>query len=405
MVDVRTWGRSIGFISLILAFTGPALAAPDRFTKNPLDRAVSPATPALTDRAQAALRANLDNLDREAATQLQAGRPDEAFAQWNLTLQQRRLLGPTEETKALAQVGTIAWDRSNTIQVRWITERLQQIQAVPSNRLNPTLLTELATAYQVIRAPELALSTYRDLLKDARQSNDRLATFKTLNAIGQTHLQWFGYPRAAKIYEDLLTEAQTNNDRDNQLAYLYQLAYIHERSAQPQKAATALQPLVVLYAESLSTSNQTNQKPASQTAGQTSQPNILAHLQIRLADNYAASQQIAPAEAAYQQAFKTAQAQFQIGYAGDALRHLGKFYRSQQRLDAAIQVYDFLATFEQDDTLNLYNAMNAYDELGQTYLLKQDKIKANAAFQLGLRLAQSLNWRIDYFTQQIAKVN
>jgi tetratricopeptide (TPR) repeat protein len=400
MVDVRMWGRSISFISLILAFTGPALAAPDRFTKNPLDLVTSPATTALSDRAQTELRVNLDNLDREAATQLQAGRPDDAFAQWNRNLVQRRRLGPTEETKALAQVGAIAWDRGNTIQVRWISERLQQIQAVPNNRLNPALLTELATAYQVIRAPELALSTYRDLLKEARQSNDRLATFKTLNAIGQTHLQWFGYLRAAKIYQDLLTEAEANNDRDNQLAYLYQLAYIHERSAQPEKAATALQPLVVLYAETL---NRPIVQTTPKTAGQTSQPNILAHLQLRLADNYAASKQIAPAEAAYQQAFKTAQAQFQIGYAGDALRHLGQFYRSQQRLDAAIQVYDFLATFEQDDTLNLYNAMNAYDELGQTYLLKQDKIKANAAFQLGLRLAQSLNWRVDYFTKQIAR--
>jgi tetratricopeptide (TPR) repeat protein len=401
MVDVRMWGRSISFISLILAFTGPALAAPDRFTKNPLDLVTSPATTALSDRARTELQVNLDNLDREAATQLQAGRPDDAFAQWNRNLVQRRLLGPTAETKALAQVGAIAWDRGNTIQVRWISERLQQIQLAPITRLNSTLMTELATAYQVIRAPELALSTYRDLLKESRKNNDRLATFKTLNAIGQTHLQWFGYPRAAKIYQDLLTEAQTNNDRDNQLAYLYQLAYIHERSAQPQKAATALQPLVVLYAETLN--RPTTVQTAPKTAGQTSQPNILAYLQLRLADNYAASKQIAPAEAAYQQAFKTAQAQFQIGYAGDALRHLGQFYRSQQRLDAAIQVYDFLATFEQDDTLNLYNAMNAYDELGQTYLLKQDKIKANAAFQLGLRLAQSLNWRVDYFTKQIAR--
>ncbi|NJN49232.1 MAG: tetratricopeptide repeat protein [Alkalinema sp. RL_2_19] len=129
----------------------------------------------------------------------------------------------------------------------------------------------------------------------------------------------------------------------------------------------------------------------------TPEPLLLADFQTRLAAQYERNQQVNLAEKTYQTAYRTAAAQVQTGFAGDALRQLGLFYQTQQRWDAAIQVYDFLTTFEQESTLNLYNAMDAYDRLGQVLLAKQAQPQAIEAFQQGLQLAQMLNYRTPIF--------
>ncbi len=355
----------------------------DRFPPNPLTTEIDDPLPQVS---RAALLLQMAELNQQALMRLQAENADAAFDLWNQELRLSRRLGPVEETKALARVGQIAWGRNNNQQVGYIGQRLQQIQtAALQGTPSATLLTELAIAYQVIRDPERALQVYDRQLEIARQRRDATAEFQMLNQIAQTHLDWFGYVKAAKVYEDLLSQAREQNNPQNQLAYAYQLAYIYEQAKQPQAAIAALETLVELYA-------------------QTPEPLLLANFQVRLADQYRLTQQMQLAEVTYQAAYRTGEAQQQWGFAGDALRRLATFYRQQQRLDAAIQVYEFLTAFEQEIGLNPYNAMDAYDHLGQIFVEQASRENAIAAFQQGLQLAQGLEYRVEYFRDQIAKV-
>lgn len=368
--------RTIGQWLLVLASVGcmmpPSFAEPaDRFPPNPLlEGKVVPSAIAPAKLTQA-----LANLNQQAIAQLQAGNADAAFELWNQQLRLSRNLGPAGEVKALAQVGEVAWTRNNTRQVRYIQQRLQQIQA---DRQPP--LMELAAAYEVIRAPQLALAVYQQGL--TAQANDPAAVFQWRNRTAQTQLDWFNYRQAAQVYQDLLTQAQATNNPTNQLAYAYQLAYVQEQARNPQGAIVALERLIERYSG-------------------VSDPRFLASFQIRLADQYRRNQQPEAAERTYQAAYRTAEAQQQMGFAGDALRQLAAFYREQQRLDAAIQVYDFLTSFEQEMGRNPFNAMDAYDRLGQIYRTQGNQPQAIAAFSQGLRLAQQLNHRVTYFETQL----
>jgi tetratricopeptide (TPR) repeat protein len=354
-------------------------APPDRFEPNPLTLPVG-----LPRAPSPELRRQIEGLNAQAIAALKAGDPKAAFALWNQQLRLSRVFGPIAEVKALASVGQVAWDRGDTQQVRYISQRLQQIQTKGDG--SEPLLTELAAAYQVIRAPELALPIYNQALQQAQQSpQNPLRLFQLYNRIAQTHLDWFSYAKAAKVYGDLLTVAKAQNDRPNQMAYAYQLAYVHEQSQRPAEAIAAWETLIPLYAT-------------------TADPVLLARLQTQLANQYRLNQQLDLAEKTYQAAYRSAEAQKQPGFGGDALRQLGALYRAQKRPDAAIQVYDFLTTFETESGLNRYNAMDAYDRLGQVRLEKQDKPGAIAAFQQGLQIAQGLNYRVEYFTERLAQV-
>jgi tetratricopeptide (TPR) repeat protein len=352
-------------------------APPDRFEPNPLTLPV-----ALPTAPSPELQRQIVGLNQQAIAALKAGNPKAAFALWNQQLRLSRVFGPIAEVKALASVGQVAWDRSDTQQVRYISQRLQQIQTQGDG--SEALLTELAAAYQVIRAPELALPIYDAALKQAQQPPNPLRLFQLYNRIAQTHLDWFSYAKAAKVYGELLTVAKAQDDRPNQMAYAYQLAYVHEQAKQPVGAIAAWETLMPLYAA-------------------TPEPVLLARLQTQLANQYRLNQQLELAEKTYQAAYRTAEAQQQPGFGGDALRQLGSLYRQQKRMDAAIQVYDFLTTFETESGLNRYNTMDAYDRLGQVRLETQDKPGAIAAFQQGLQLAQGLNYRVDYFTERLAQ--
>jgi len=110
------------------------------------------------------------------------------------------------------------------------------------------------------------------------------------------------------------------------------------------------------------------------------------------------------AEQNYQEAFKLAQPVFQLAYASDALRKLGALYRSHDRLDAALQVYEYLAGVQQQ-TYDTYGLMEAYDQMGQIYLARKAYPQALTAFNQGLVAAKQLNYRTDYFTSQIQQVS
>ncbi|MBE9011138.1 hypothetical protein IQ250_13060 [Pseudanabaenaceae cyanobacterium LEGE 13415] len=371
---------------------------PDRFS-NPLElKTPDPLLPGglnrpLSEAEKQTLRTALEQLNNEASAKLRSGDTLGAFNIWNRELRLRRALGLLEEVQALGRVGNIAWVQNQSIQVRFITNRLSAIQTQLQQPLkNQTTLPErsqvfpaLGIAFQQVRSPGLALNVYQQMLTEARSRKDPIAEVNLLNTIGQLHLSWFDYPNAIATYTELLNLAKSRNDAANIELNLVQLAYVHEQARQPAQAVTYQQQLIELY--------QRNPQQAS----------LIAPLKIRQADNFAAANQLEAAEKAYQEAFQLAQPLVQLAYASDALRKLGALYRSNNRLDAALQVYEYLASVQQQ-AYNSFGVMDAFDQIGQIQLQRKALPEAANAFRQGLELAKQVNYRVDYFTEQIQKI-
>ncbi len=376
----------------------PLVAQPDKFPPSPLElTAPDPLLPGglqrpLSEPERQQLSAALDDLDKQATARYRSGDIPNAFEIWNRELRLRRALGLLNEVTALGRVGDNAWKQNQTPQVVAITRRLQaiqkQVQAPVRVQINlaerPQILQALGAAYQLVRSPSLALSVYEQMLAEARQRQDATAEVSLLNTIGQLHLSWFDYLKATATYQELLTLSQGKPDRSGEAFYLNQLAYVHEQAKQPAQATQYQQQLADLYLKN-------------------PQPELLPALKIRIADNYAASGQVNLAEQNYQEAFKLAQPVFQLAYAGDALRKLGVLYRANDRLDAALQVYEYLTEVQQQ-AYDTYGLMDAYDQIGQIHLARNAYPQALTAFNQGLAVAKQLNYRTDYFTSQIQQV-
>ncbi|PSB21621.1 hypothetical protein C7B65_03290 [Phormidesmis priestleyi ULC007] len=412
----QPWVGTIAFICLIGTLPGQAATSPvpqpspvgkpapqkppsqpDKFPPSPLElTAPDPLLPGglqrpLSESERQKLGTALDDLNAQAIAKYRSGDIINAFEIWNRELRLRRALGLLNEVEALGRVGDIAWKQNQPNQVIVITRRLQAIQKqvqAPSAKTNlserPQILQALGTAYQLVRSPGLAVSVYEQMLAEARQRKDATEEVSLLNTIGQLHLSWFDYPKATATYQELLTLSQGQRDRAGEAFYLNQLAYVHEQAKQPAQAIPYQQQLADLYQKN-------------------SQPELLPALKIRIADNYATSGQINLAEQNYQEAFKLAQPVFQLAYAGDALRKLGVLYRSNDRLDAALQVYEYLAGVEQQ-AYDTYGLMDTYDQIGQIHLARKAYPQALTAFNQGLAVAKQLNYRTDYFTSQIQQV-
>jgi tetratricopeptide (TPR) repeat protein len=356
----------------------------------------------LTAQERRELQAAADRLAQIGASKLQQGDAIAAFEAWNRELRYRRLAGPlTAEVLALGRVGDVAWQQTNTPQLRWITLRLDQILAqtreslrrdLPTANSDPAIQTgvtgkpmqlweALGFAYQQVRLPKIAASIYQEVLADARQQNNANRIEAALITLGLLHLSWFDYPNAAIAYQELLERVQQRGDRYNEPIYLSQLAYIHEKNQQPAKAISYQEQLIRFY----------------QTAG-TLKP--IPELMTRMADNYGRLQQLDQAERYYQEAYRQAVPLLQFGDASIALNKLGEMYRRNQRLDSAARIYTFLISVEQQ-AYNTYGMMTAYDQLGQIYRQQQLYPAAIAAFQNGLVVAKRLKFREDYFAQQI----
>jgi tetratricopeptide (TPR) repeat protein len=305
-------------------------------------------------------------------------------------------------------VGEIAWKENLTPDVRWITKRLDVIlsehplstapaptnddaiavSSVPlsagdrANRI--ALLEALGLAYQQVRLPQTAVSIYKQILTDAKQRRDNQKVEATLITLGQLQVNWFDYSNAALTYQELANRAKAQGDRPNEIIYLTQLAYIYEQAKQPEQAIATQQKLVALYEK-------------------VPDPKPIPALKIRIADNYQRLARPDQAEQNYQAAYQLAQPILQLAYASEALQKLGALYRANDRLDAALKVFDYLVSLEQQ-SYNLYGMMNAYDQIGQIQLARKQNKQALVAFQQGLDLAKQLNYRQDYFIAQIQKI-
>ena len=388
----------------------------DEFPPNPLEiNTPDPLLPQtasqrlLLEAERKQLAVALDGLNSQAAEKLKQRDRVGAFALWYRELRLRRSLGVLEEVAALGRVGEIAWKESLTPDVRWITKRLDVIlaqsqlptattptstsEAIPakgsalssSDRANRIAVLEaLGLAYQQVRLPQPAVSIYQQILTDAKQRRDEKKVDETLITLGKLHLNWFDYFNAALSYQELANRAQSRGDRPNEIIYLTQLAYVHEQAKQPEKAIAAQQKLVALY-EKLP------------------DPRPIPALKIKIADNYKLLARSDQAEQNYQSAYQLAQPTLQLAYASEALQKLGALYRANDRLEAALKVFDYLVSLEQQ-SYNYYGMMNAYDQIGQIQLDRKQNQQALVAFQQGLRLAKQLKYRQDYFTAQLQKI-
>lgn len=368
---------------------------PDKYPPSPLEVITSdPLLPPMADKHQLSLEelqrleVELDKLNQTAGDQLAAGNKETAFETWNRELRLRRFLGQLSEIQALSRVGAIAANENNRLEVLYITQRLQAIQKQALSQTKPDLelWRSLGEAYQKVRSPKLALEVYDQILAAVRQQQDATAEVATLNTIGEVHLSWFDYTKAAATYQELLGLASTKGDSLNEVVYLKQLAYIYEQDKQHEEAVNILTKLGEIYQ---------NQNDLTQ----------LPELKLAIASNYESLARENPsllpeAFKKYQEAYTSAWQLEQYVNASEALQKLIAFYRSQGQIDEALQTSQILLQAEAKTT-NFYGMMQTYDQIGQIYLERKQYSQARAAFQQGLELAQQLKHEEDYFTQQI----
>ncbi|WP_414577088.1 tetratricopeptide repeat protein [Anabaena sp. CCY 9402-a] len=376
----------------------------DKFPPSPLEITTpDPLLPNLRDKQPLSLleklklQAALDELNQEAVVKLQAGDKEAAFEIWNRELRLRRYLGAVAEVQALSRVGEIAWNRSDRQQLYYITQRLQAIQKQAQPKKAKTqasvdleLLRALGAAYQKVRSPQPAIELYNQILAEVRQQKDTIAEIDTLQTLGNLNLSWFNYPQAATNYEELLSFATSRGERQDELTYLQQLAYIYQQAKQPQKSIDVLSKLKEIY---------------SQNDNQIQVPN----LQLAIAANYETLAKENPAllpEAFknYQTAYVTAWGLQQYARAAEALQKLIPLYRSQGQINEALETSKILLETEAR-AANYYGMMQAYDQMGQLYLENKDYPQALTAFKDGLELAKQLQHQEAYFTQQVEKAS
>ncbi|MBD2346662.1 tetratricopeptide repeat protein [Anabaena subtropica] len=374
----------------------------DRFPPSPLEITTpDPLLPPLRDQQQLTsaeqqkLEAALDELNQQAAAQLQGGDSVAAFDIWNRELRLRRYLGAVAEVTALSRVGDIAWNQNNRQQLQYITQRLQAIQkqAQPQNKnvqnsVDLPLLQALGVAYQKVRSPKSAIAVYNEVLATVRQQQNLVAEVDTLKTIGELNLIWFDYPQAATAYEELLKLASSRGESQNELTYLQQLAYIYQQSKQAQQSIDVLSKLKAIYSQN----NNLTQLPTLQLA-------IATNYETLARENPALLQE---AFQNYQEAYTTAWQLQQYAGAAEAIQKLIPLYRSQGQLDEALQTSEILIQI-QARAANFYGMMQAYDQIGQLYLERKEYPQAVTAFQKGLELAQQLKHQEAYFTEQVEK--
>jgi tetratricopeptide (TPR) repeat protein len=376
---------------------------PDKFPPNPLEITTpDPLLPRLpkdkqplTLQEQQKLQPALDALNQEAAAKLQAGDPVAAFEIWNRELRLRRFLGSLAEVQALSRVGAIAWKQNDGQEVQYITQRLQAIQKQAQSKkttaqVDLELWRSLGQAYQNLRSPKLAVEAYDQVLLVMREQKNTTAVVENLKTIGELHLSWFDYPKAAPVYEELLALATSQNERVNEVTYLQRLAYIYEQTRQPQQSLNVLNKLVEIYV------NENNLIE-------------IPELKLAIASNYESLAKENPnllleAFNNYQEAYTTAWQLKEYVRAGEALQKLIALYRSQGQTDEALQVSQILVETE-SQAANFYGMMQAYDQMGQLYLERKEFPQALTAFKKGLELAQQLKHEEAYFTGQIEKVS
>jgi tetratricopeptide (TPR) repeat protein len=390
----------------------------DEFSPNPLNSnepdELLPNPPLkgqfLSQTQQEQLAPALEQLNTEATALLENGNPTAALNLWIRELRLRRYFGILPEIAALRRVGNIALNNNQQLYAKFIAERLQQIlqQVQSQSEFNQEILQNLGLAFQELAAKDSALESYQTLLNGARQQKEIFTEELALSQIAEVYLNWLDYPKAAQSYEELLTlqqqisalqqqgklpervtppsETEENtNPLPSEIQTLEQLAFVYEQMGEYLQAIAAQERLVGYYSE------------------QQNLPQI-PQLKLSIGENYEQLEQYQQAAQNYQEAYQLSTVIQQYVVASDALEKLGKLYHSQDQKDAAIELYQAQLLIYQQ-SYNWIGMMSSYDKIGDIYLEKKAYPQALSAFQQGLKLANQLKYKEDYFTQKIESVN
>ena len=332
-------------------------------------------------------------IDREAKNQLSQRNIEPAFELWFRELRLQRAIGRTEEITALGRISAIAWQENRGEELRIIARRLDVIkqELTAAKQLDLELFRDLGTAYQQGRYLDRAVNIYEQILTEFRQEDNVESEEEILIILGELYLAKFDYVQAGIVYEELLsiTPQEVKNvtpEQPNQQGnYLLKLVNIYDSSAQIEKAIIVKKQLVEKYAEQ-------------------SRSEQIASLKISLAADYQAINEIEFARQSYQEAFILAQYLQQIALANEALEKLAILYQTNNQLTLAIETY--LQLFDiQEQANNAYALQEICDRLGELYVLQDNYNQALYFYSRGLELAQLINYRTDYFQEQINKVN
>lgn len=358
--------------SLEIPFTDPLIPTTDR-NLSPLE----------TKR----IEREIIKINQQATTELSLGNQELAFKLWFRELRLQRALGREAEITALGRIGNIAWQQNRGVELREIAQRLIAIEqeAVNPNNLDDNFLSAIGLAYQKIKYFEKAINIYQKILKQARQQNDVVAETANLEQLGKLYLAKFDYSPAASTYEELLNLVQHNKGNSQVIeVYLLNLIEIYQRLEQPEAAIKHQKTLLDKYI---------------------SEGKIysVAKLQIALGNNYQSLEQTQLASQYYQEAYTLAHSLQQLALAADSLTHLGKLYQQENQLELAIAIYQQLIDTEHQAN-DFYGVMDAYDNLGNIYLEREEYSQALAAFEAGLEIAKSFNYRINYFVNKIEQL-
>jgi len=390
--------RSIGTcIALAIALFGTmglpssVLAQEDEFPPNPLifDE-TDPLLPTMTvdrplsDQERAVLDTALNELNQQAQLEYEEGNIIGALDIWFRELRLRRVLGRRHEVASLSRVGAVAWNESQTTEVRLITQRLLEIeQEVQAEQpVDYELLLMIAEAYQKVRARSFAVALYDQILVQARLDGDQVTEEKALRALGDLHLAWFDYPAAAAAYQDLLAFVRAQGNKEGEIDALRQLAIIYDEGNEPAEAIAIRQELIAIFEGR----QEFTELPA---------------LKLAIANDYRELDRPDLAAPTYQETFAIARSVQFYGYAREALDNLASLYLELNRPQDALVVYQLVIDVGQQ-SYDYYSMMNAYDQVAQIHQSRGSTNQALAAYRQALALAQQINFRVDYFNEQIA---
>lgn len=331
------------------------------------------------------LQQEIERLEQTATQELQQGNTNRAFELWYRQLKLARAINTEVEIEALGEVGAIAWQENRAGDLRNIANRLMAIEKkITIADLDSKLLERFATAYQQIKYPEQAIAIYQQILSNNKQQKKLVAVEANLKTLGELYLAKFNYLSAAKTYQELLTLAESKSNLEEVNFYLNTLIDLYDRTNQIAPAIATKERLIENY---------TAVKKLEQ----------VAKLELAIAHDYQTLTQTPQAIEAYERGFRLASTTQQLAIADDALNSLGKLYLQERQEKKAIATFTQLLTIQRQ-SYNHYGLINTYDTLGKIALKSERKTQAKQYFQQALELAKALDYKVEYFQQQIAKL-
>lgn len=393
MIKILIWLLvTVGFLSI------PETALSQNQSANPLERKIDQSDPVipsgygkreLSSFETYRIKKTIAQLAQSAQAELQQGNQDQAFELWYRQLKLTRAISAEAEIKALGDIGAIAWQENRGLDLRNVAERLISLEEEISAKqpLSLDLLEKFATAYQQVRYLDQAIKIQTKITKvSRRKDNYNLAVERSnFEVLGKLYLAKFDYQNAAKVYQTLLSltdEQKPEFTHQNKIDfYLQSLIDIYDRTGQTNQAIITKQRLIEHY-----------------TA--TKKLHKIAKLEIAIARDYETLDQIPKAIEAYNLTWNMAKQNQQLAIASNALTRLGELHQATGQVEQALITYTNLIEIQQQ-SYNYYGLINTYDTLGQIYLKSQQKIKAKQSFQRALELAESLNYKVNYFKRKI----